>query len=735
MAGITLPSGLMINIEKNILGLHHEDDGVLGYYDRLEIKPVYHWFDYLPHKVLSGKGQARKQTISFYPIKLLFPDQDVMKSLKDKGLDYKSWQEIYSTSRKQKSRANSFFSQFPCVTVALINLTDKFKGPAPRKTCSTQLIRLAKTIEGFEQTLQGTNNEDFSEAHCCVLPTLGYSDYCILLAERHWNIAPRLMEYLHAASCANETPLLSTDYMLPVYHLAGGSGFSAPQSNDPTVQLSVRVNLHPGVSMKSLAYTVQEYADVYQISGTADCMLVSRSNETVGDLLRMLAPKRDGGDDRLVPLALNTAAFLQRPIQGNNEDSDHPLARSTTVEEQIETLREVLDCYRHLLDKHHRHTRQLYALYDQISVIENICGNLHNQSLQQIMTQWLQAFEDCLKRCINQIVESEFESWVKDEWEMVEEALSIFIDEAGSFLADLSRSDCFFVETEQYNHPSVGSATALLIGYNRWQNSFAKAVMGKNNSTYSFLIRSGGCDSTHTKGLFWFLRPTILPNGKIQEHLPFIIQMSEAGLFDCCGTIFRMTHECMHFCGDRKRKERASYLIKFVSAFYGRVIASALLNQHSTVGLLIRNLHTVFQVQDTKVDGGLLEIWKDEFAWFQGQITYELQKELTDYLCQDSEAEGWKEVDFMSTTFGEWIERQLDSLFTGFTLDEKKPNVFIRFVNILYAHQHVAVARFYERCDELIKRDRELRFCALEARRKEDVNIEDETLTKWIPLI
>lgn len=46
------------------------------------------------------------------------------------------------------------------------------------------------------------------------------------------------------------------------------------------------------------------------------------------------------------------------------------------------------------------------------------------------------------------------------------------IAEAGSLLADLSRSDRFFMESERYNHASVSSATALLIAYDRWQDQF-----------------------------------------------------------------------------------------------------------------------------------------------------------------------------------------------------------------------------------------------------------------------
>ena len=92
----------------------------------------------------------------------------------------------------------------------------------------------------------------------------------------------------------------------------------------------------------------------------------------------------------------------------------------------------------------------------------------------------------------------------------LEEALEIFVTQVGSFLADLSRSDCFSMESERYNHASVSSATALLLAYNQWQNEFVKAVSKEeenNSSQYAFLVRSGGCDRTHTNNIFSDLEP------------------------------------------------------------------------------------------------------------------------------------------------------------------------------------------------------------------------------------
>lgn len=37
------------------------------------------------------------------------------------------------------------------------------------------------------------------DANFCIMPSLGYSDYCILLAERDWHFAPVLIEFLHRA--------------------------------------------------------------------------------------------------------------------------------------------------------------------------------------------------------------------------------------------------------------------------------------------------------------------------------------------------------------------------------------------------------------------------------------------------------------------------------------------------------------------------------------------------------
>ena len=207
------------------------------------------------------------------------------------------------------------------------------------------------------------------------------------------------------------------------------------------------------------------------MSGSADCLLESRPGEDFSKLLRIIAADHEYGIKDLQGLVLNTEATLHQDFSDIGRlPQKNTLPVPALIEQTICDLREILKEYWLLLQKEKRHMRQFNALWNRVASIENICKELHNESLQRIMKPWLSAFCDCLKRCIDGLTEeTQQQEDTQQKWEKTEAALESFITQVGGFLADLSRSDCFFMESERYNHPSVSSATSLLLGYNRWQ--------------------------------------------------------------------------------------------------------------------------------------------------------------------------------------------------------------------------------------------------------------------------
>ncbi len=716
--------GLCIKLEKDLLGERGSADGgehVLGYFDRVYIDPVKRWLDYsprnsAPQNSLSGEsGEVdcgkHSRSISAYPIKLLFPPTKSIQKLERGGLDYASWRVSGSGNENELSK---LFEENPCITAILINLTDEFKGALPRDICGKQLLCLAQVIkEAAQRERASYSQEDLTQAHCCILPSLGYSDYCILLAEKQWSVALALTAELRRALYDEKVPVLSTDYIMPIYHVkAGGDSFFSQGD----MRLSVRVNLWPGVSIEQLRSALGNNVDIYQTSGASDCLLVSEDPGRMTRLLCELVGEKAANS--VLNMAVMTEGALCRKIETieaietSESARDHTGKRSSLLDDVIKELYNTLDKYGKLLQDNHRHMRQFSAMHQRVTAIKNICGECHNASIQHIMLDWLPAFTDCLERCTAQLqaqLEMCGDPSVREDleifWGSVEEALECFIDQVGSFMADLSRSDCFFFETEQCNHPSVSSATALLIAYNRWQNSFVRDVVEEDNKgaslSYPFLVRSGGCDSTHTTNLFYFLDHEVDKDGKcVRENIPLISQMSEMSLFDCAGAVFRMTHECLHFCGRRYRRERLDYIIEFVSCYYGRALSEAMLNKLAHCEKPVQDLARM-GIGDTDLYDAMERGWR--------KVCNSLQKEISARLAEMLEAEykkdrtQWQEPNYMSFPLGQWLKGQLAVLFSSYSY---KAGVYSinPLVSFLYQAQQEAAIRLYKSYDTAVRK-------------------------------
>lgn len=721
--------GLLIRIEKNMLGdRKHSENYVMGYFDRLMIEPVKQWFDFSPHKTSLSQNNG-PLAVSSYPIKLIFPSDAITDELRKSGWDYEDWQE----------NPQELIQQFPCVTVALINLTDKFKGTIPRDTCNKQLLRLSNMIHQTGRF----DTQALRDAHICILPSLGYSDYCILSAEKGWHTAFELVQYLHQIRAEN-APVLSTDYLMPVYHLNAEGKIAVPGFSYKDTQLSVRVNLKPGVSVRKLKEELGDIAYIYSLTGAEDCLLVSRDFNSFIRLLETLVDEQATSSFNNLVLNVESSFLLPSPTLTEKVE-EQPLDGSNILDGIFDKVKESLVQYQALLKREQRHMRQFNAMNERMTAIRNICRESHNETIQRILEQWLLAFSSCLIRCtdgIEELIKKGKTQELELFWKNTEDAIEHFNERVGGFMADLSRSDCFFMESERYNHPSVGSATALLIAYNQWQNNFSKDVVrgtGAKESEYSFLIRSGGCDTTQTNNLFWFLSSEAHGN-HLKEHLPLVIQMSEASLFDCGGTVLRMAHECMHFCGDRKRTQRMNYLFRFVSRLYGRVFADALLNREAFVGRLVRSLRDNLLLHDDNMESILMGHWtschdnlKEQFGKI---ILNSLHNSYQKTLQEDGS--GWAETQYVSRQLCDWMMSELYDLFVVHVDEGGETDQFGAF---LYRPQLDAAIKFCELCDVTLCKEGYSQ-CGLETRQyrikrlnREDRTIRDSILISSINLV
>lgn len=753
------PCGLIVRLEKDVLWSEHcGDDPILGYFDHMEFQPIDSWLQFSPRTTaveLDGKDsedEIKEQPLSMYPIKLLFPEQAVMDALSETaGLNYTAWRGTIPELLKDN----------PCITVLLVNLTDEFKGEFPRDYCGKQLKRFAETIEAGQflyldngvGELSDYNQAWAQEANFCIMPSLGYSDYCILLAERDWHFAPVLIEFLHRAGyIAPDTgrviPILSTDYVIPAYHAAGNDIKSKAWRCG--TQLSTRVHLRPGVNMFALKQAAGEEIEVYQLSGSSDCVLEAKGEAGFNRLLNLATADHSKGSKEVRKfhnLVVSTETSLRRPVPDTVpllQEQLVAITQSDHITNQIANLRAVLQRYWKLLRNEKCHMRQFNSMWVRVTSVENICKEPHNRSLQQVMGPWLDSFTDCLRRCIKQ-AEKDAKGGSRDEGSLhrwlkyVDKIIETFIAEAGSFLADLSRSDCFFMESERYNHASVSSATALLIAYNRWQNEFVKDVLNEdldNHCQYTFLVRSGGCDTTTTNKIFYSLVPEVVlaQDGQrevLKESMPLITQMSEMSLFDCGGAVLRMTHECMHYCGERQRRERVQYIIGFVARYFGAYLAHILFSEEGYPQRIIENLREKFMLDSDKMSETISGAWMQGVKKLCESIADWLKKELN--RCYETDCKDWHEQNYLSESLCQWMLEKLTLVFYPYHWGERgNAYPYGALVKFLRKEQRRAVQVFYDTCDaEIRKETPEITCLALDRSQVEAYLEAEENIEDW----
>lgn len=668
--------GLTLQLQKFSVGTpsyirYADGNTVLGHYDHLLINQVRRWLDFSPHMDWENFDfpTNRDQLFSHYPIKLLFPNQEIISKQPD--FAYAEWKD-----------PEALLANNPCMAVALLNLTDDY-----RKQEGDQLL------PNFLQLLRDNCQDQLKEMRCCVLPSLGYSDFCILMAGSGWKAALDLVEHLHGLTVPDTADnsegiiVLSTDYVLPVCHQSDKNDF--PRYFDD-LKLMVRVNLCPGVTAQHLADHLPK-VQVYRTSGGSDCFLSAQDAEGQREMMDFLLDHSSGS---FVVDIVSTPHLLIIP----KGSVSGPLKRRPPDRRYIDRFEAAVTDYGEKLRQYGRHIRQINSLWELSSRIKNICSQSHTGNLRQIMEDLLESFSYCLKCCADRM---------DCEWDFanMEECVGMFSSVVGNFLSDLSRSDCFFMERDRYNHASVSSATSLLIAYNQWLNSFTCAVSkitdSTNRSKHTFLVTTGGRDQTQTMDAFYFLDQKLEENGQLYEEVPLVTQMSEMSLFDFSGTILRAAHECMHFSGIRRRQERMGYLLTFVIRRLSKVLADVLMSEEEVCGYAL----DVFQSLDAAPE--VLEKTKNAYCTYWKALSEGIEEKLEE-LIKVPELDQWNESQYLSKNVQDWIYNRLMKVFSGQMLraNVATPYKFHmnEFAEALYKLTQAAQRDYYEECDRLCRK-------------------------------
>lgn len=689
--------GLTLQLQKFSVGkpLGDEEtkaDTILGHYDSLTIRRIHKWLNFSPRVDWDDSQQVTnlkrvEMLATHYPIKLLFPVWD--ERGEPDGFYYEAWK-----------NHEALLEENPCMTVVLLTLTDAYKKLVGEDQLGNFLGLLRKSCQP----------ETLREVNCCVLPSLGYSDFCVLMAGTSWQPALILVDRLHSLTMKDgevgEVPVLSTDYMMPVCHprKAGNPKEKFSDSYFTGVDLAVRVNLCPGVTTEQLVGHLTD-VEAYRTSGGTDCLLRARTGKVYQMMNALMA-------DREQNIVVDMASALQLRVMPEQSRREGTTLRTQSPDEgfqqSLNAFKEAIEAYEKQAIAKKRHLRQVNSLRELAAIIQNICLQPHAGALRSLLRNLIRNFSRCIEMC-TKYLEQEEGTYLND----MEEYIGLFSGVVSSFLEDLSRSDCFYMEREKYNHTSVSSATGLLIAYNRWLNEFTDTVRNatqkENRCDYAFLVSCGGRDQTQTLDAFYFLKPEVegAAGDQLYEQLPLVTQMSEMSLFDFSGTILRTVHECMHYVGERKRRERIKYLLDFVIRLLADQMADTLLEFDE---LYKRNTLDVLELLTARLDADKKEELIEKLYSACLRALHGLAQEIYDQLwnCFPEEAlADWNEWDYVSRNVQAWVYGVLFRAFSGHEISTAEDGTPKLHKNDLAARMCKATMEarvaYFRDCDQLCK--------------------------------
>lgn len=686
--------GLVLQLQKlgigNINGESMSPNTILGHYDSLKISTVTRWLDFSPRVDWTSVDFVNQSNsiVTHYPIKLIFPA--LQQKCQYPPLHYEEWKDCENMLGKN-----------PCMALVLLKLTDAYKATVGNHSLQSFLELIKKHFK----------NQELKKVHFCVLPSLGYSDFCILMASNGWKAAMNIVEKLHGLT-ANNVAVLSTDYMIPVFHYSNkGVANSAVPFSD--TELSVRINLQPGTTIQHLEASLPDKIQIYRTSGGSDYLLQAVSPPAQRTLLSSLLADNPSNVILDIASTLRVPIVTGKPKKNSSGKclieyhSSENLSQAYMVDgscscDPVGFFRSAVMSYRDKLAGKERHLRHANALLELAATTKNVCSQPHTGSLQLIMKGLLDNFGDCLKRCV---IGMDRQDWPFEEMETQINALCNVIS---SFILDLSRSDCFYIEREKYTHTSISSVASLLIAYNCLLNDFTDDVRRFTSynleSDYAFLVTSGGQDRTQTFDAFSFLKGTEIGQNT-KERIPLIIQMSEMSLFDFSGTILRSIHECMHYCGNRFREERMSYLIKFLSSIFSDKLVEALFCEVNLLEDAASVFHTLSPGKKaSELEDDLEDNIKSYFKEQKEKFRLRIQDRLGDYMDPGSSFVSYS--DYLSVNVLNWIHQKMMEAFSGYFFNMEThvlaPNHLAAEV---YRGYIEATMGFWKECDSLARKE------------------------------
>ncbi len=575
--------GILLTLKKRMRSIREADGNhykyvVFGFYDGLDINVVDHWYELRPKGLQQRDLQVNLKTpfIDQYTIRAFMPQN--RDELQSQGFAYDFWENIgRSANNLQTDRGID--SNCAYITMSVINMDKTYVSKQDNfMTMQENVITILK------ESIQKAGYA-ISELNCAIFPSIGYSDFVILFFTDKLKKSLDVVDYMREKVGEGEKTQISN-----CYSVCGIDKSSLTcVKPDKDTKITIRMNLREGISSKSFIGALKKEIDsrlekepeakelidlntslnsnFYMTCGNSDCLILPE--QPLGYFAKLHAPNHlfNPGDD----FFKNYIAILKTSVRIlENNDNNVKSSRESycqKLQQYEERFKKFIhEVYEPFLDENNMHSRSSKALQQVMKNFLNVAQTGHAFDIEHIVGKAFLSFLDTMEYFIQKtadVVSDKISTGDRERAELENEillskkklavdALYLFKDYIGDFVSDLARSDRSCIEGNAMIHPSIGSATKLLFAYNRILEKVAETL--NKNDKFTFVVISGGCDYTEAIDLFSF--------AGIDEDIKktIIIKLPEMSIYDIQGTLFRMLHECMHFIGDRKRKERCLHI-------------------------------------------------------------------------------------------------------------------------------------------------------------------------------
>ncbi len=694
-------SGLLLEMKKRRLFLEEDDTGnfdylLFGNFDGIRLKNANEWYDFAPSidmdQNAADKGDRKLKDelyITTYILKLIYPQ-----ALPPGDFNYELWREGAAVELPKDNA--------PFFALVMINISKSLAGEYEQSAKLFEFV--AKMIEAIDEQKPGA----LASLNCGLFESLGYYDYVIFVRTGSPDNLVRLLDILKTARCRSGAPAVSASYTVLGIHnwmrrnaaMPAGYAGAFSQSENYLKQVIVNLQLKPGGDITdiihSLALSREGTVEHDCVNSNWDVSLVIRA-----DQLGALIPEyfKNGGLNPGTPVynrnvLSKSTMFYFKTVDSQGKKTQAPMTQAPTkIEAEYDA---VFRCYKELRDRDHLTQRLTTALRQTVQRYLNLVRSEHafelDYLLKPVMNSLFKNMERSNKLLMNDSGSGEDTAREREAaWLEYDTALRAFRDLVGGFLADISLSDKYFIEDSQLKHPPIGSATKLIFFYNLLVSELVSSINTNEDTTYSFLVKSGGSDEVSVSNLFNHLPPHRPGETRHSEDCLLVIELPERVLYNIRASVYAILHETFHIVGNRNRQLRYQQTVAAVSDFLAEFLSTLLFNRE------------VLTDQTAGVDEA-----REGFDSIYKQVVTEFRTEASEYLRENITARtepslqaGPRDIALFSRTVFTEINESVTKLLTPDFAGGNK--VFNHIYRLYHTKQEQLLSRLSALLSELGK--------------------------------